>query len=137
MYKPTFPIILLCLFVKYIVFFFIIAFVNNRFKTLVIDKSVNGQELFVNTLGYCIYALIFIFFLMLIFSMPIFFAFKVKNIIYFSILLSVILVIEYFIYTYLASQLNPINGVCNVMISLVFLILFFYRQIISIFKASI
>lgn len=137
MYKPSFPYILLCLFVKYMAFFLYFAIQDNRFKILVINKSESGQELFMNSVGYFLYVLAFVVFLMLIFSIPIFFLLKVKNGIYFILLMVVIFMVEYFLYTYLASQGDLINGIYNGIIGLLFLLLFFYKHINSIFKRSL
>ena len=65
----------------------------------------------------------------IIFSSPIYFTFKVKNGIYFILLLSAILIAEYFLYTYWASQADLMNGVYNGIISLSLLLLFFFKHI--------
>jgi hypothetical protein len=134
MLKPKFSNILLFLFVKYIVFFLALAFMGGRFKLLVINNSGNRQELFSNTGYYLSYIMIFTMLGILIFSAPIYFILKVKNAIYFVLLISGVLVGEYLLYTSLASTSNLMNGVYNGIISILFLLIFFYRHIVLIFS---
>lgn len=46
MWKPRFINILLYFLVKYMVYFIIIAFMDDRFKSIVIDNSENNREFF-------------------------------------------------------------------------------------------
>ena len=136
MLKPKFPNILLFLFVKYIVFFFILACIGDRFKLLVINNFGNRKELFSNKEYYLLYILIFMVLSILIFSGPIYFTLKVKNTTYFILLISGISVAEYLLYTHLASTSDLMNGVYNEMISMLFLLIFFYRHIFLIFSGK-
>jgi hypothetical protein len=129
MTKPTFINILSYLFVKYIAFFVLLAFKEDRFKDLVIKNSMNNQDLFMNSFYYVVYILVHILFFMLIFSAPMYVSFKVKNLIYFVIIIAAILIAEYFFYTWSASQTDLMNGVYNGIISILFLLLFFFRNI--------
>jgi hypothetical protein len=74
---------------------------------------------------------------MLVFSVPTYFTFKVKSMVLYILMIGVILVAEYFLYTFLASQANLINGVFNGIISIVFFYLFFFRYIGIQLKQSI
>lgn len=134
MLKISFLNILLCLFAKYAVFFTILAFMNDRFKSLVVDTAQNNQGLFMNSIHYILYILVFSLILSLLFSAPIYFSFKVSNPIYFTLIIIGFLVAEYFIYTYLASQKELMNGLYNGVMSIVFLLLFFYKPISNVFK---
>jgi len=90
----------------------------------------NGADLFY-------YLWIFLFLpalCMISFSAPLYFAFKVKNAIYFILLISLILVAEYFLYTNLASRSDLMNGVYNGIVSLVVFTLFFFKQISLVFN---
>jgi hypothetical protein len=136
MLKPKFINIVLYLFIKYIVFALILAFQDERFKSVVINNAENAHDLFVNSLNYLVYVLIFIFVLMLIFSIPIYFSFKIKNAIYFLLSISIILVSENFAYTYLASPADLINGVYNGFLSIIFLLLLFYKHIKTMFNSK-
>ena len=134
MLKPKFLNVLLFLVVKYIVFFVVLAFIGDRFKSLVIKNSDNTRELISNTGYYSVYILFYTLVAVIVFSLPIYFTFKVKNPIYFILLISAILAVEYLLYTNLASTTDLMNGVYNGIISILFLPLFFYRHIVLIFK---
>jgi len=134
MLKPKFLNILLFLFVKYVVFFVILAFIGDRFKSLVIKNSDNTRELISNTGYYSLYILFYTLIGMIVFALPIYFTFRVKSPIFFVLLISAILIAEYFFYTYMASTTNLMNGVYNGIISILLLLLFFYRHIALIYK---
>jgi len=69
-----------------------------------------------------------------LFLAPIYFTFKIKNGIYFILCIGLILTAEYFVYTCLATQADLKNGIYNGLISLLMLILFFYKSISLILK---
>jgi len=73
---------------------------------------------------------------MFIFTAPLYFVFKKKNTIYFTLIIIVFLVAEYFIYTYFASQANLMNGLYNEVIGLLMLFIFFFKYINLIFKRN-
>jgi hypothetical protein len=137
MLKPKYSNILLCLLAKYSIFFLILGFKGNRFEKMVLLNSENTQDFFTNLFYYLIYVLIFIIFLILIFSAPIYYSLKLKKVTSFIFTISLILLLEYLVYTYLASQTNLWNGIYNAIISLLFLGLFFYKHIVSMFKERI
>jgi hypothetical protein len=62
-----------------------------------------------------------------------YFSFKVKNLIYFVLIIVAILIVEYLFYTWSASQANLMNGVYNGIISISFLLLFFFKHIKSLY----
>lgn len=75
---------------------------------------------------------------MILFSAPIYYSFKLKNIFSFSVAILSILTAEYFVYVYLTSDKHiDMNGIVNGGISLLLFILFFYRHINSVFKQSV
>lgn len=129
MLKPSFRNILLYLFVKYLVFCLILAFRENRFKKLVVNNSQGAQDMATNSFYYVLYVMIFIVALMLVFSAPFYYAFKVKRPVFFALLISVILVVEYLLYTYLASPSDVMNGLYNGVISIIFLFVFFFKTL--------
>jgi len=136
MLKPKFFNIILFLFVKYIVFALVLAVMEDRFKLLVINNSDNKQELISNSFYYLLYVLVFIVAFILVFSAPIYFTFKVKRVIYFVLLMIAILIAEYILYVYLNSQkyLFDNDGIYNAIISILFLLLFFYRYIFRLVR---
>lgn len=129
MLKPVIKNILFYLFLKYILFYIFMMFKNNNFYF--INPGIrNGADLF-----YYLWMFLFLPVIsMVLFSAPLYFTFKVKNAIYFILFVSIILVAEYFLYTYFASQANLMNGVYNGIISLLLLLLFFSKQISLIFN---
>lgn len=128
MLKYKFSNIILFLFIKYIIFSIILAFLDGRFKSLILENSDNSQELIINLIYYIIYILIFSIVSSLLLSIPLYFTFKVKNIL-FLVLLTLFIVVEYFSYTYFASQTDLINGIYNGILSLVLFFIFFYKVI--------
>lgn len=129
MFKPTFKSIILFFFIKYFLFYVFLMFKNNDYTLIQINSFRNGEDVF-----YYLWLFLFLPILCsIIFSAPIYFTFRVKNGIYFILLLSAILIAEYFLYTYLASQADLMNGVYNGIISLLLLLLFFFKHISLLF----
>ena len=98
---------------------------------MVIDNSNNMHEIISNSFYYLLYVLVFMIIFILAFSAPIYFTFKVKNIVSFICLISIIFIAEYFLYVYLGSQKYFFDkeGIYNGIISISFFILFFYKHI--------
>lgn len=134
MLKPSYRNVIIYLFLKYLVFFLILALANNRFKSLVIDNATSTHGIIINAAYYLLYVFIFMSILTFIFSAPVYYAFKVKNAIYFILIIIGFLVVEYLVYTYLASQTNLMNGVYNGIISLLILIIIFFKNISLMFS---
>jgi hypothetical protein len=129
MIRPTILSLFTCYFLKYLVFFTILGFLDNRFKTLVLYNT-NGQSISSNFLFYILYVFFFIFLMMCCCLMPLYFTFKkIKNILLFLFLISCILVLECIIYTFFASQPSFTYGIINAVISILFLSLFFLKHI--------
>lgn len=125
MFKPVYKNIWLFFFVKYLVFYLILMVKNNDFTLIQLSELKTFQDVF-----YYLWMLLFLPVLgFILFSVPIYYAFKQKRIIYFILFIGLTLVAEYFMYTYFASQLNLVNGVYNGLLSLVFLSLFFFKHI--------
>jgi hypothetical protein len=100
-------------------------FKNNNYALLKVNEIKNGGDLFY-------YLWLFLFLptiCMIVFSAPIYFSFRVKSQIYFTLIIAAVLIAEYFIYTWSASQANMMIGVYNGIISLLFLLMFFFRYI--------
>ncbi|MBE0393814.1 hypothetical protein BJQ96_03687 [Flavobacterium sp. PL0002] len=128
MYKPTIKNILLCIFTKYIAFYVFLMFKRNDFSML--EANDIGNKL----LYFLLMMLPLSIVSMLLFLWPIIYSFKMKNLICFIFIINLVLLIEYLVYTYLASQSNLWNGIYLTIISLLFLGLFFYKHIILMFK---
>lgn len=119
----------LCLLVKYIIFFFVLAFVDNRFKSTVLDNAETSSEIFKLTLGYILTVLFYTIPLILVFGFPLNYILKIKKGLYFIFSVIIFFIAEYCIYTYFYSSSNKINGIYNFIIGVVVLLLFFYRTI--------
>lgn len=127
--------IFLFLLTKYAVFFFVLAFKDNRFKKIVINISESGRDLVVNSFYYVVYVLIHMIIFTLPLSVPIYFSFKVRNWILFIFFIMLILIVEYFFYVYLTSQRHiDVDGIWNGIISIIFLMFFFFKHIKALFK---
>ena len=132
MLKASFKNILLYILLKYILFYILLMFKHNDFRLLEWGNLRNG--------GSVTYFLLIMMQLpvisMFLFSAPIYFAFKLKNWMLFIIILSAITISEYYIYTYMASQLDLMNGVYNEIISLLLLLIFFLKPIRLLIKKN-
>jgi hypothetical protein len=125
--------IVLYLLAKYAAFFIVLAFLEDRFKSIVINNSDNKNELFLNTIYYSLYPAIILIVFTFIFTIPLYFLMKKKGI-YFILLYMLFIIVEYILYTYLASPSDLTNGIYNGAIGVLFLILFFYNHIRLMFK---
>lgn len=134
MFKVSFFNSVYYLFVKYAVFFFVLAFIGNRFKNAVINNAETTTELMKLSLGYVLYILFYMFFLVLFFSIPLHFIMKIENKIYFVLSMIAFFAIEYFSYTYLFSPSDKMIGIYNLIIGIVVFVLFYYKSIIQLFK---
>lgn len=133
MLKPLFRNIVFFFFFKYFLFYILLMFKNGDYTFVQIGSLRNCEDV-------VYYLWLFLFLPVLcniIFSVPLYFSFKIKQGIYFILSLIVILVAEYFLYTYYASQADLMNGVYNGIISLLLLFLFFFKPISIIFKRKV
>lgn len=126
--KPTYLNIILYIFVKYLLFYLFLMIRNNDYY------FINPEIRDIIDLIYYLWMFLFFPILMnVIFLIPIYFSFKLRNLVYFIIIIIVILIVEYLLYTYFASQLNLWNGVYNIIISIILFYLFFHKTIQSKF----
>lgn len=130
MLKPTILNILLFWFVKYIAFYVLLMFKNNNYALLKVNEIKNGEDLFYYLWLFLFLPVVF----MLILTAPVYFSFKVKSMVYFTLIIAAVLTAEYFAYTYLASPSDFMNGIYNGIISVLFLLLFFFRHISAIYQ---
>ena len=125
MLKPRFLNIIFYIFVKYVVFYVFMMFKNHIFTLIEINELKTGSAVF-------FYLWTFLFLPVVccvVFSAPIYYTFKLKRTLYFVLSISAILMAEYFLYTYFASESDLKNGIYNGVISILFLLLFFYNYI--------
>ena len=108
-------------------------FRSNDYTLVQIGSLRNGEDVFY-------YLWVFLFLPVLcgvLFSVPIYFAFKLNNIIYLILLVVGVLIAEYFLYTHYVSQANLMNGVYNGLISVLVLSLLFFRAAGRLFKLKV
>lgn len=132
MLKPTVLNILLFWFAKYIAFYVLMMFKNKNYALIGLGDLKTGEDWFY-------YIWIFLFLpvvCMVVFSAPLYFSFRVKSLIYFTLIIIATLIAESFFYTWSASQANLMNGIYNGIISILFLLLFFYRHVSSLYQQS-
>lgn len=132
MMKPSFINLLIYLFVKHLAFYLFLMLKNGNYQLLEVGTLKNGEDWF-----YYLWLILFLPVIsFLVFSAPIYFSFKVDKAHYFLLIIGGVLTVEYFAYTYLASQADPINGLYNGVISILFLLLFFFKSIKTLFFPS-
>ena len=132
MLRPFYRNVLLYFFVKYLFFYIFLMFKNSDYSLIQIGALKNSQDVFY-------YLWIFLSLPILnsiFFSAPLYYSFKLKKGISFVLLWGAILIAEYFLYTYLASQADLMNGVYNGILSVIVLLLFFYKEIALIFNSN-
>ena len=129
MIKLSFLNSIFYLLVKYTVFFFILAFIGDRFKNAVINNAETSIEMIKLTVGYILYILIYEIFLVLLFCVPLYYILKIERWIYFLPLLIVFYCLEFFVYTYFYSPSDKMPGVYNAIIGILLLAIFFYQSI--------
>lgn len=130
MLRPLYRNIVFFIFLKYFVFYVVLMFKNNDFTFIELGSLRDAQDLFY-------YLWIFLFLPVsctALFSAPIFVSFKLNNGIIFILIMTGILVAEYFFYTYFASPTDKMNGLYNALIGLSLFIVLFFKSIVKIFK---
>jgi|SRR5690554_430994 len=120
--------ILLYFFVKYCVFYFFLIIKDENYKLLKISSYKKVEDVLYLLLIYLPLPLI----CSIIFIFPFNYILKSKSYLIALVVFILFLLIEYFIYTSLASQLNLKNGLYNGLISLIIFVLMFYKQIKAI-----
>jgi hypothetical protein len=112
--------------IKYVIFFFILMLLNNDFTLLKISNIKTGEGLFI----YLWMILFFPIIEMILFSIPIYNAFKVNKFVIFLLIITITMIIEYFLYVYLTTQhLFDRDAMIKTSISILLLVIFFYKRI--------
>ena len=128
--KSLFKNIVLYIFLKYLVFYVLMMFKNNNYMLIRINELKTGGDWFY-------YLWIFLFLPIvrtILFSAPIYFSFKLKKFFLFPLLIGAVFLAEYFLYTQLASTTDLMNGVYLEIIGVLLFFLFFYRDIVLVYK---
>ena len=116
--------ILIFILLKYFVFYVFMMFKNQNYALIEIGD--------LNSFGDVFYYLWIFLFLPIVcfalFSVPIYYSFSKRNLNIFMLVSAGILIAEYVVYTYLASQSNWYNGIFNAIISVVCFPLVFWKE---------
>lgn len=124
----------LYLLVKYIIYFFVLAFIKNRFKNRVLDVAETSSEMLNLTLNYILFVLIYMVPLIAIFILPFHLVLKIRRGVYFVLSIALLFILEYCFYTYMFASSNKILGIYNLVIGVLLLWVFFYKSILSKFS---
>lgn len=127
MFKASFLNSICYLLLKYVVFFFILAFIGDRFQNAVTNNANTLSEFMKLSLGYVLYILFYVFFLVLLFSIPLCFILQIKSKTYFMLSMIAFFTIEYVLYTYWFSPSNKITGIYNLIIGMLIFTIFYKR----------
>ena len=127
--KISFKKILLFVLLKYFVFYVFMMFKNSNYALIKIGELKSIEDVF-----YYIFLFSFLpIVCFALFSAPIFYSFSKRNLNVFILVNTAILITEFVIYTYLASQSNWYNGMFNAIISLFCFPLVFWKEIRELF----
>jgi hypothetical protein len=123
--------IILYLFSTCIALYILIMFKNQDFKLLEKSNLIEGHSLIYFTFVMLPFPLLII----ILFYIPMFYVFKIKNVFIFCLVINIILIAQYLVYTFMTSRkLYDMNGVYYIVLSYLFLVIFFHRQIKSKFN---
>lgn len=128
------PQIILYLFIRYIVFFVFLMFKDQNTKLIEFTSLKSAEDWF-----YHLWVVLFLPVLsVVLFTIPLYLAFRVKKPLGFITIVLAILVIDYFIYVFFTSDKHiDSNGIYNALISAVLLFFFFRKSIIRLFAKSL
>ncbi len=115
------------MYLKYFLFYILMMFKNDNYALI----SVENLKTFQDIVYYCFIFLALPTLFTVVLTVPIYYTFKLNNLHIFSGLIFILLAIECLVYTYLASQLDYLNGVYLLIISVLVLTCIFYKAIIS------
>lgn len=130
MLKPSVVNILLFWFVKYILFYILQMFKSGNYALIEFDKLETKEDWYY-------YLWIFLFLpimCIVIFTAPMLMSFRTKTPLYFTLVIAAVVIAEYLLYTWLASQADFTNGIYNGALTLLLFMLFFFRRIKVIYQ---
>lgn len=123
MFKPRLKNIVGYFFLKYFLFYIFMMFKNDNYALINIGNLHTGQDIFYYLFLFLSLPVI----ISIVFTIPLYFSFKVNNVTGFVLLLIAIFGLEYLFYTYLASTSDMLNGLYNLIIGLILFVLFYYK----------
>lgn len=120
--------IVIFFYVKYLVFYLVLMFKNKNYGLLEVRNLTTTEDWF--------YYLVLIFSMptvsSILFTLPIHYSMKSHKVAIQVLVLVIVFVLEYFLYTYLASPSNFVNGIILTFLGIVIFIAFFGRNIQSV-----
>lgn len=125
MSKTTISSIIFFILIKYLLFYIFMMFKNDNYALIKFNELKNGEDLFYYLWTFLSLPVICI----ILFTLPLYYSLRAKSRFLFYFLIICVFVLEYIIYTYLASQLSLLNGVVNLLIGVILFVLFYYRTI--------
>lgn len=131
MCKPTFLNIIIYLLLTSITFYVLMMFKNQDYRLIEMDNLLRGYS-------FIYFAFVMMplpFFSIILFSLPIYYSFKIKNSVYWGLLMIAILIGKYLFYIFMTSRiLYDLNGIYYLLINFIYLILFFSSEMKLILK---
>ncbi len=117
---------------KYFVFYVFMMFKNSNYALIEIGELNSFEDVF-----YYLFLFLFLpIICFILFAGPIYYSFSKRSLNTFMLVSAGILIAEYIVYTYLASQLNWFNGMFNAIISLLCFPLVFWKEIGELFAVK-
>lgn len=133
MLKSKFSNVVIYVFIKYFIVFLLFMIKDNNLKLLKLNNIRNGEDLFY----YLWIVLFFPIIDIILFSIPLYYSFKIKNKVYFVLSLLIIFGVEYLMNVYFSSQkIFDIDVFIKVIIGIIVFLIFFYRVIFYKFKEN-
>ena len=129
MMRPRFKNIVFFVFVKYVVFAIVLATMDERFKTLVTDRSNTTSEWITNTFHYSMYVLLVIAAFVVLFSLPYWLTFRIKHKLLFVLAVLLVLVADSICYVWLNASGNVRYGEIDLLVGILTLLVFFFKPI--------
>ena len=130
MLRPSILNIVLFWFVKYILFYLFLMLKNDNYAFIKFNELETSEDWYY-------YLWLFLFMPVLcsvLLTAPVYFSFKVKTTTAQILILLAVFVIEYLLYTYLASPANFWNGVYSAILGVIIFAFFFYKYLPSFGK---
>jgi len=125
--RPSFLRTLSFLIVKYILFFIVLGFLDDRYKDIVFNRT-KGSDVVLAGVEYFLEILFTTFLLTLVLFVPFYLLFKLKKTLYILPAFLVLVVAEYFLYEATCSYIHlDIDGIINSVLSVFFFFLFFWK----------
>ena len=130
---PSFLKIILYIFTKYMVFFIIYAFLDHRFKIVVLDKTNDVDELMILSFYYFVELIFASVIFTIILFLPIYLVFKLNTMTQILFAFLGVIILEYCVYETTDSYIHlERNGIINSLVSIAFFFVFFGKFIFSL-----